>query len=1629
MASKHSLMTDLQRRGPHLTSSLGAAKEFLSRYAAEDIDEKQVAIALLFMVLTPMRQQYSPSIFVSAIHDPLDSVYWNNVVQEFDLQGVVISKDQFLILFNSLLTVGQKNPGFDLQRLWGDSWRYPQTQLSFLQSFVSCSPSELDATTIPGLRQAYDPRESSDGGEEVSQHIERALRDPMISLDAVTAIFDLLVRSDEPSTAEEKFILAETVRSKEALFLCSSIGIQKPWSNGQKQIMKDILVMFLDMSRSDSAYALHTLWRHEKSWVAGELIDIHMEDPMELITILDWAQELGWLEDLFSLQTGFGLDLAALAHRKGLHDLDQWAEAKLVLDSSALVNHIQKFLVLKAQDELRSARDEQLVPCTVSLAMKTVYDLLAILDAHMVDRNELKALQRQCLQAYPRLIIYCEGINQNVDVDCKQSNRLPKSADEEMQDLYKRMYNEDLKIETIIDYLREWKDSEDPTRVDIFACMIHGLFDEYSCFGEYPTNPLKMTAVLFGGIISCGLISDLTLQVAQEMILDSVRDYPPDASMFKFGLQALLNIQERLKEPDWLEFCTRLMQIPGLRGTDPHTTALQMVSEHGILRVGGDEDNINGLTDGLPNGDIDSFLSSDTTPMFRSVNAEIASPYDDPDEDTQEKVVFFFNNVSEQNLKSKLAQLQEALHDVHPQWFASFLVDGRAKVEPNYQPLYLDVLNLLGNKTLWNEVLRETYVSVRTLLNAESTMQSASERKNLKNLSTWLGSLTIARDKPIKHKNISFLDLLIEGYETQRLNLVIPFTCHVLVQGTKSVVFKPPNPWVTEIIAALLELYLHFEIKLNHKFEIEVLFHEFGLPLKPGGESDCIRNRPAHADIVPNAMLPDGPNGFEDMSLGSINRSIRNPRFELSAMSSALSDLESVLVFPPATGSSANQAKLREVVHEAVKRAILEIIRPVVDRSVTIATIATSALIHKDFARESDEDRVRRSAQQMVRKLSGSLALVTCKEPLKVSMTNFIRMAQADLPDQAFPEGAILMCVNDNLDTACNIVEKQAEELSMPNIETHIENEIASRRQHRIGNPNEPYQDAAYSNWSTFIPDPYKQSFNGLNQEQMTIYLDFARQSRGPGSHAQTGSADSGRQLPDVLQDAFASVPNVHTPATDLSIPYQPTQQQQPQQQNGRMLPPPLPTSIPPNQVNGFSPIGAIHDQLQELLGEISRMITEHPDKTMAEIQSDLPAVVEHLNRAWDLIAASPESIAMTCAEDICKAVYGDTMIRLEIELFVHLLARLFQVYPSIRKEVAVWATTQIEMKLFNIDVTIPLLRAEIMSVKQIDTAVAGLLYNRVDGGIEFLTEILHAVLLNDRPFALRADFSYSLESLGQFVAENPNHQVAKRLVHELRDWGINDLEEHSLDEQSLIKKHQLEYIFSEWTALCNSYSKDPTENVFSVFILQLHKQQQINSIEDMSIFLRLCIDEAIETYTIAMMKPDASSTEGLFKADWLARLIVLLVNNQGEQNGSVKQDKAVYMDSILATLNLIINYHHDVQGDRFHQRVFFRLLSSVLCDWHEFGREDYAQDRDMLLVFADNFSALSPRLFPAFTYGWLMLVSHRLFMPSLLKLNNNEVCLAEPFRPFRIPALTFARAGNHSPRSWKQRCLTSVNS
>ena len=155
--------------------------------------------------------------------------------------------------------------------------------------------------------------------------------------------------------------------------------------------------------------------------------------------------------------------------------------------------------------------------------------------------------QRICIQAYPRLINMGNGFDAIILSNNVESNSFESYIDQDMQANYRALYAQEREIRELVDYLQRLKTSSIPREQDLFSCMIHGLFDEYDCYPKYPINALATTSVLFGSIIRYKVIDGIPLRVALAMVYQAVRDHTTSSTMYKFGLQALVQFKERLE--------------------------------------------------------------------------------------------------------------------------------------------------------------------------------------------------------------------------------------------------------------------------------------------------------------------------------------------------------------------------------------------------------------------------------------------------------------------------------------------------------------------------------------------------------------------------------------------------------------------------------------------------------------------------------------------------------------------------------------------------------------------------------------------------------------------------------------------------------------------------------------------------------------------------------------------------------------------------------------------------------------------------------------------------------------------------------------------------------------------------
>jgi len=91
----------------------------------------------------------------------------------------------------------------------------------------------------------------------------------------------------------------------------------------------------------------------------------------------------------------------------------------------------------------------------------------------------------------------------------------------------------DQKIAELIDIMQRFRSSEVKKEQEIYACMLHSLFDEYRFLHKYPTQYLEKIAKLYGAIIKNRIIDGTLQEIALKFVVEAFRR---EGKRMKFGV-------------------------------------------------------------------------------------------------------------------------------------------------------------------------------------------------------------------------------------------------------------------------------------------------------------------------------------------------------------------------------------------------------------------------------------------------------------------------------------------------------------------------------------------------------------------------------------------------------------------------------------------------------------------------------------------------------------------------------------------------------------------------------------------------------------------------------------------------------------------------------------------------------------------------------------------------------------------------------------------------------------------------------------------------------------------------------------------------------------------------------------
>ncbi|KAI3844272.1 hypothetical protein MKW92_023019 [Papaver armeniacum] len=987
------------------------------------------------------------------------------------------------------------------------------------------------------------------------------------------------------------------------------------------------------------------------------------------------------------------------------------------------------------------------------------------------------------------------------------------------------------------------------------------------------------------------------------------------------------------------------------------------------------------------------------------------TPIEVPEQETRDRILFMINNLSVANVETKAKEFTDVLKEEFYPWFAQYMVMKRVSIELNFHDLYLKFLDKVNSRILNKEILKFTYENCKVLLRSELIKSSSEERSLLKNLGSWLGKFTIGRNQALRAKEIAPKVLIIEAYEKGLMIAVIPFTSKILEPCQSSLAYQPPNPWTMGILSLLAEIYALPNLKMNLKFDIEVLFKNLGVDMKDVKPTSLLKDRSREVEGNPdfsnkdvtatqpltipevntlisvepqpeiaNSSLPGGHSNAlpqyptphhshnpltKDEKMPASNLPERLPPgqglpvtpsqspFSVSQLPTPIPNIGTDVIVNPKIALSL-QMEFQRIVPVAMERAIKEIMSPVVQRSVTIAIQTTKELVLKDYAMESDESRMCNAAHLMVASLAGSLAHVTCKEPLRVSISSHLRnLFQALGPSSDF-EQAVQISTNDNLDLGCAVVEKAAIEKALQTIDGEIAEQLSVRRKHREAVGPAYFDATTYTQFPlSLVPEALRPKPGRLSLSQQRVYEDFVRFPWQNQPSQSTNALPAGQATSFTGDSGCSNLPRSNGPASGQlnSTVYSTVQ-------GG------------PGFVSVAQPLDLISEDMDPASAQthssssahvgVSDVFTQHGSNRTSTVPS-FPSTIISVepisvdpsdSTKEDLGATTQPSPTSSATERLGAGTTDSISTRDALDKY-QAVAQKVQLENLIAKD-----STDVEIEL-----------------------------GTKPGSSESLPQLLEiARIASANPPA----------PPGYIISKDEKGKLS-------RDRKAPSIHSHVMDEESMAAdplgfREQVSMLFNEWYRICEATGKN--DAAVTHFMSQLQQSGLLKG-DDMTdrlfrLLTELSVSHCLSTEgvvpgSLSLQSPQQVPVLSFIAVDMYAKLVILILKYCAVDQGS---NKLFLLPKILLVTVRVIQKDADEKKTAFNPRPYFRLFVNWLLDLGSPDPVLEGADFQILAAFANTFHALQPLRVPGFSFAWLELVSHRSFMPKLLYGNSQKTSL-----------------------------------
>lgn len=509
---------------------------------------------------------WNTAVVVDGIKAAAPGLNWQQVAECLDYEGFLLPDAPGLRVLMMAYKRATPEP-FPLKALLGRVWANSAGQLSFLTQAVAAPP---DLFTFAHSAQRVGPLEGL--------HVRNPVGGPnqaWASIDLLALLAQLSEAGHWPSMQS---ILDQPLKACPEVLLVTTACVRRKeqeahWSALEQYVWGAVAPAYF-AGHAHSAALVRILHERASPQLVTALGDWYAQDVTRVARVLELLQQEASLNlntVLHEAPPALAVDLACLAARREHLHLEKWVKERLAQDVSQgggyfIVGAIS-MLDQRLEQQAKGSSEGPRPPVISAEALAVFLRCFAAagLPAEPGLRVSLGRLYNTAMAAFPG------QAQQQMLTQAASSGRqgapppaaFPQEVEAEANDHFQRIYSQNKPVTEVVDLLNKYRNSGVEKDQQVFACMVHNLFDEYRFFQNYPDKELNITAALFGSLLQYHMISGITLGMALRYMRQALAA-PAGSKLFRFGLGALQQCRGVVGQ--WPPFCAKVVQLPQVGG-------------------------------------------------------------------------------------------------------------------------------------------------------------------------------------------------------------------------------------------------------------------------------------------------------------------------------------------------------------------------------------------------------------------------------------------------------------------------------------------------------------------------------------------------------------------------------------------------------------------------------------------------------------------------------------------------------------------------------------------------------------------------------------------------------------------------------------------------------------------------------------------------------------------------------------------------------------------------------------------------------------------------------------------------------------------------------------------------------